>query len=1295
MRLTVHYHKESLNPYKLPFMLKRLFILFIALSLLALAAGMGAFAFLPTLAASDWARRQAQARLSAMVGLPVTVGGMRLQWGQGIELRDCRMGRAPELFACKRLAFFWRRSSIWSPRIDVDVDIDQPSARVIRDAQGRLNIAGLQDRLESARQRKPAAPPAAKESFSLNFPINIGFKINLAGGQLVWDDRSASHWMGLKDAQLRCWSGAIQNQPIEFDFKGLISIDQTNWSGLGLTATVDKWLTSKGELSLDTLILAVESHFPGGVMAAHAAGATGPVQAHLALDLLTALNWARPVVDLPIRIAPSNAHLDVNFSGQRQAGGNIDFSAHVGIADLRIEDPLVGPLTISLNAGGRIDPTRQRISLDTLTADIPDTLTMTGRARLDMMPDLPDQAIDAQAQVEVDVKRVYQLLAPLLPNLPIERPGGRIKLAVDARGRMPGVVQLDLKMDTKAVAAAIATIDFMPLDMLLTSRAGVSWPLARIDIDDCRLQTSYGVNLAAQAGMTGLDDASVQIHARLSDISIDMAALAASIGQAADLPRLNGTVKIAGMQIQDLTPDGAGRVQIDHAAIDLPALVLGTGPQAIDIEMGGVHIRQSAVDLADWQPRQARVALTAAVGKISAGHVVVRQAQIHQFDLTANDIQLQADALLGVSAQLALTEAMTINQISMADRMDGRNMTQRLQVTCRLPATGRPRIRLEDFAFNAAAVSLPPADRHITGPVGLQAKVDQCFWPDNEFSTPRLTGIDLTLDLLQALDLRLRGQAGTGAGQPFSLDGSVDMDLSLLLAMAGPSRNSLPRVDGAARIDWQANGRFPTDAQVKAIDWQTQSDPSTKLSFIDKISISSRLDHVAFYPPAGRQWPVAGIHLATQRPVAYAFTGADSAGKLGAGITFTELMPQSHAGQRPAMTGRIDLDLTHERLDALTMNEQLELPGASLRQSLSVSIDGLADLIRQPARWTELAGGHAVFKIAVQPREADKLIVGKVSLMGDYDLSTDITLQPRHGMDLNWKLNADRADIKTIDGRVAVHQLDAHLNGRKRYQFKLNTKPDQSAATGLTRQVLAPQTPQPADWPARSIRMPMADEAPNIRADRIVLSRAGAPIEISRLRAALRFENGLPQAPFLQADLLGGSLRASVDLTQSDAGFQLGVTLPFSNIDGAHLTPRADSADRRVSGRLTARMPLLASAPQMARRMRLGLDLNRIGPRALDAFLLAVDPTESNETIVGQRRLLKHGVPKSIRLQIIDGMLYLHGRVDVKGVLMDLPVIERLSVADLPGLDRLNVRLQPLAEAEPLLMRISSPIWPW
>jgi hypothetical protein len=112
-----------------------------------------------------------------------------------------------------------------------------------------------------------------------------------------------------------------------------------------------------------------------------------------------------------------------------------------------------------------------------------------------------------------------------------------------------------------------------------------------------------------------------------------------------------------------------------------------------------------------------------------------------------------------------------------------------------------------------------------------------------------------------------------------------------------------------------------------------------------------------------------------------------------------------------------------------------------------------------------------------------------------------------------------------------------------------------------------------------------------------------------------------------------------------------------------------------MNGLMSAALPLSTSMDRLLQDLECQLEITRIGARALERVLYALDPYENNESMVRQRKLLKSGTPRWVKAAVRDGMLSASGEVEVKGMKLELPKIERLNVAGLPGLGGYEKRL--------------------
>ncbi|MDY7037405.1 MAG: class I SAM-dependent methyltransferase, partial [Thermodesulfobacteriota bacterium] len=177
------------------------------------------------------------------------------------------------------------------------------------------------------------------------------------------------------------------------------------------------------------------------------------------------------------------------------------------------------------------------------------------------------------------------------------------------------------------------------------------------------------------------------------------------------------------------------------------------------------------------------------------------------------------------------------------------------------------------------------------------------------------------------------------------------------------------------------------------------------------------------------------------------------------------------------------------------------------------------------------------------------------------------------------------------------------------------------------------------------------------------------PLELSNHELEFRLVRGLPCIDYFQMDLLGGTLLGNMSVSEKEKAFVLVAQCSFSGLNVKKLMPGVihgiSNEEAEIGGRITLRLPLSTEPKAVLSNLRVKIDLTHIGSKALERFLYSMDPYESNETIVQQRNLLRMGSPRWIKLTVRYGNLSLSGEVEVKGIRVKLPPIERFHLANL------------------------------
>jgi hypothetical protein len=178
-------------------------------------------------------------------------------------------------------------------------------------------------------------------------------------------------------------------------------------------------------------------------------------------------------------------------------------------------------------------------------------------------------------------------------------------------------------------------------------------------------------------------------------------------------------------------------------------------------------------------------------------------------------------------------------------------------------------------------------------------------------------------------------------------------------------------------------------------------------------------------------------------------------------------------------------------------------------------------------------------------------------------------------------------------------------------------------------------------------------------------------------------EQGLPRLDFFQFDVLDGALIGSIDIRPVEEYFFSTFVVQFSGLNIEKLPALPGSAKMKktpeqseVSGRMVISLPLQPRVQALLRSGEVQIDLYDIGSRTLDRLLYALDPYESNETIVQQRKLVRNGYPLWVKIRIKNGMFFLEGKVSVRGIEMDIPTLERFNLTGLPGMEKYEKYLE-------------------
>ncbi len=660
----------------------------IAVALLALLWS-AAWFYVPPIVSS-----QARAAAERSLGRTLTIGEVRFNpWTLELVLRDLVLAGAaagaPPQLQVARVRADAAISSLWrfAPVIDA-VDIDAPMLRLVRRADGRLDVDDVLERLAA----RPTAPDA--DSAPARFAVH---NITVRGGSVDWTDEASGAVHRVRDLEL----------------------------GLPFLSS----LASEREVKVEPhLAFALDGSRFDSSATATPFTARGSGEARLAfehLDLAPYLGYLP--ASLPVQVRAGSLSADLRVAFEQRPRLSLRISGRVDLDGARVVDAASGRLAEIGQVRVEIDELRpfERIArLRRIDVDAPDVRAVRdAKGRINLLLAAADGAGGEVAAVAAAMPLPASSAASASASAPTSAANGWTfaigELAVKA-GR------LDWRDATTLPAAALTVADFA-----LVART-IGWPLqAPVEFSGSgQLRPAPAASAPAAAKPPGSEAASA---ARFrfsgsgdpSAVSVKVAVDAAPVAMAA--PYLNGVValplagvlsaevevdwkqgrgepmlKIAGrtMTIAAMSlgaardPElAARRVTVEGAAFDLGAKTLRVDRFALDAPRVRVERdRERHWNVERWQPPKAtRDAAAAAAGSPAAPAAIASAAATSPggWRVALGSVQI-TDGRASVRDLAAGTDPVAFDLSDVDLRLDGWGIDAAraaLQLSARIAAT--------------------------------------------------------------------------------------------------------------------------------------------------------------------------------------------------------------------------------------------------------------------------------------------------------------------------------------------------------------------------------------------------------------------------------------------------------------------------------------------------------------------------------------------------------------------------------------------------------------------------------
>jgi hypothetical protein len=1268
--------------------------------------------------------------------------GLRLE---GLSVEDDPAFSDSPLLSVELAALDLDPQALLKRRLSFSLKVEGLSLRMIRDAQGQTNLELLLSQIKREGEPAAEEPtPPKKDEISIPIPVDIQGEVELQRMTLEVVDRVQDRSLLLRDAFLSLHMPSLSSgEAIDLRFSAVPMLDRRELEPVHFQARVENLLRSEDTVDLRGAMIRAEGRLPGCEAFLESDLKTMGITGRMNLDLGPLVDIVRPFMPQPLSATAIEGQLalSVELSGDFHRslafevlfeGENLNLSGGV------LADRSLGPIRWRTVHQGAFDFEQDRLIVERGDLSILDKGQLAWRAVVDHFGGETREVKFDLGPASFDLNELYPLAGHLLPEtvklaLPSESDSASLRLA---RLMLIGAFTPD-----HPSAEDVETLELedfrLSLPAVRIESAGSSLSGQNVSFFAPHLQadTDQGGGTVVQ-GQAGLELGKLKFQGvqgleleGLSIPSLDVSLLLrghfpvkANLDSALRLDRLEleGDVQtiLENLELPSVHAQALfeGRVLTEaglRAGLHLGDMAL-RGEKEVSLTGLIIPSLQAQTRFSDGFPEELNLKAAVRLGEMTLKgerDVMVEGLEFPSMDATARDIRRSDTALLGFSALLKLSESLAIRALRIPGLATITDLSHAMDVDCTLPHRDSGHIALHELrallpSIRLEAVSGVPLETNAV----LHGKAGKITLRGLDPLSIDIEGLESSLRLEEFLEAQIRVQARDLAYEGF--DGEAQIVLYPAELEGKPfvpeGLRDITWERGVIRVACNLSGRLPQEGLIRPAQGESiDLEAIRKLTFPDRLELSVSLDDLDVHWPLGGEASIRLGQLRTDEPVRIALEKGVSNSKFQGSLSVEGI------GGIPSLSGieqNLGLNFSFsgnvQDMRSLRFEETLRLDALNLQQSTQLDLSGidriLKHLIDQSASVQQAAlvtklGGRLRGDFRLGTGSALSSVTEELAFDGSMDAGAEIRLVPDDSISVSGWVETPGVDIRVGKNRN-INGLQSHLSLAKRYQIRGAVSGEGPEARedmpSLSGDVLQPPPVDQAvpEVDDRIIRRLFDDlrgqgaSRPSLSFESAKLGIAAVPLELAHCAMDFHLEKGLPSVNYFQIDLMGGTLIGSLSIFDVQGTLGLRTKGAFSGVSAEQLLPRAARgvADEQaeISGQFSLAMPLWADLRSVIGRSRLNLTFTRIGARALERMLYALDPYESNEGMVNLRGQLRSGTPRWIQIKVQNGSLSMTGEVEVKGVRLRIPPVERLNLSNLPGL---RDREKAFSAAHPLL----------
>jgi uncharacterized protein YjbI with pentapeptide repeats len=766
-------------------------------------------------------------------------------------------------------------------------------------------------------------------------------------------------------------------------------------------------------------------------------------------------------------------------------------------------------------------------------------------------------------------------------------------------------------------------------------------------------------------------------------------------------------------------PPGSDSLKVNNIVLEVP--VLNVKAKKTDMSLLNLQKSIKTIDLSlkDLFPRNAFLEFTFNVEKADirgSPAITVDNFDIPPVKITVHNITQNDKALFGISSGVNLKQSSNISRASLTSpALNMKGFKQSLDIDVNLPPRPEAEIFVNKLALSSSSVSVkvPGASEALTTDLDFTSSTDRVSLKGLNPLVLNITDLNSSLSSGKFLKLTVAADAENMGNDYVRLQSEIDVNLRELMKILPSQLGSLIKVSnlsGIIRLLLTFSGRLPAEKELEKLKGKTLSDKTEALEFLKDLDLSVFAKNINARLPLAKGQGLTISDFSTKSPLTLSLISGVKKGSLkGSFNARIEDLPALKPMKRP-LDVFLDVSVNNESISALKVSEALEIEPLNLKQDAKITLTGLNRVLDRDLKniiplFLRHVRGDISTTVELEKGADLSFVRDNMDVKGRLEAGAEVHLIPRQDITLRGWMKSPHMDIK-LERLMTVNNLQSHLVLEKNYKIV-----DRLALSGQTREkrsrtlsddVLNPlrASPSMAQSGQKLIQRLMQDMRGRFREHRSLsfdsarITGKPLPLEFTNQALDFRLDEGLPVVDYFQIDILGGTLVCTFSLRWRDGEFYLNLMAAFSGINTKKLAPRivhdVSEKEAEISGQMSLSFPLSVDMKSILQSLELDFEITDIGSRTLERFLFALDPYESNENIIKQRKYLRLGTPRWIKIFIKYGNLDMTGEVSVKGINIDLPAIRRLDVGNLPGIETLENQLMSLEGVIDLLKYLAS-----